>query len=59
MGLFKELSQKDAAGIGQELHQFDGELYPICQIITGDGVRQTSALIQEHAPLRTLLRGHR
>jgi len=53
MDLLEELSQRDAAEIGQGLYQFAGELYPICRSITGDGVRQTLALIQEKVPLRT------
>ena len=53
MGLLKELDQRGAAEIGQELYQFAGELYPICRSITGDGVRRTLALIQEQVPLRT------
>ena len=53
MGLLKELDQRDAAEIGQELHQFAGELYPICRSITGDGVRRTLALIQKKVPLRS------
>ena len=53
MGLLKQLDQREAAEIGQELHQFAGQLYPICRSITGDGVRQTLALIREKIPLRT------
>ena len=53
MGLLKELDQRDAAEIGQELYQFAGELYPICRSITGDGIRRTLALIQKKIPLRT------
>jgi aminopeptidase-like protein len=53
MGLLRELDQRDAAEIGQELYQFAAELYPICRSITGDGVRRTLALIQEKIPLRT------
>jgi aminopeptidase-like protein len=52
MGLLKELDRRDAAEFGRELHQFAGELFPICRSITGDGVRQTLALIQEKVPLR-------
>ena len=53
MGLLKQLDAKDAAEMGDELHQFAGELYPICRSITGDGVRRTLALIEKHMPLRT------
>jgi aminopeptidase-like protein len=34
-----------AAGVGQELHAFASQLYPICRSITGNGVRQTLDLI--------------
>lgn len=37
--------------IGQEMHRFIAGLYPICRSITGDGVRQTLAAIQERIPL--------
>ncbi len=52
MGTLRQLGQEDAAHIGQELHQFASELYPICRSITGNGVRQTLALIQGKVPLR-------
>jgi aminopeptidase-like protein len=52
MGSLRQLGQEDAAHIGQELHQFASELYPICRSITGNGVRQTLALIQGKVPLR-------
>ena len=53
MGLLRQLDAEDATQIGHELHQFAGELYPICRSITGDGVRQTLGLIEKHVPLRT------
>ncbi|HSG38120.1 MAG TPA: DUF4910 domain-containing protein, partial [Thermoanaerobaculia bacterium] len=36
---------------GEEMHRFIAGLYPICRSITGDGVRQTLAAIQERIPL--------
>lgn len=36
---------------GEEMHRFIAEAYPICRSITGDGVRQTLARIQERIPL--------
>ena len=36
---------------GAELHAFASRLYPICRSITGQGVRQSLALIGEHIPL--------
>jgi aminopeptidase-like protein len=53
MRLLKEFDQKDLARIGQELHQFAEELYPICRSITGNGIRRTLAMIQNRIPLRT------
>ncbi len=53
MGLRKELDQKDPLAIGQELHQFAAQLYPICRSITGNGIRQTLAMIQKRIPLQT------
>jgi aminopeptidase-like protein len=53
MKLLKDLDQKGADRIGGELHRFAAELYPICRSITGDGIRQTLARIQERIPLRT------
>jgi len=52
MSLLKELDQKDPAEIGGKLHRFAAELYPICRSITGDGLRQTLARIQERVPLQ-------
>ncbi|HEV2845958.1 MAG TPA: DUF4910 domain-containing protein [Thermoanaerobaculia bacterium] len=36
---------------GEEMHRFMAGLYPICRSITGNGVRQTLAAIQERIPL--------
>jgi aminopeptidase-like protein len=52
MRLLKELEQTDPAEIGRELHRFAAELYPLCRSITGDGIRQTLALIQDRIPLQ-------
>jgi aminopeptidase-like protein len=54
MGLMKHLQLKSVADIGQEMHCFAAELYPICRSITGDGIRRTLTLIQDRIPLRTL-----
>lgn len=37
--------------IGEELHRFAAELYPICRSITGAGVRETLARIEKRIPL--------
>jgi aminopeptidase-like protein len=41
----------DAARVGREMHEWMAELYPICRSITGDGVRETLALIKQQIPL--------
>lgn len=42
----------DASAIaGGDLHRFAARLYPICRSITGNGVRQTLAMIRERIPL--------
>jgi aminopeptidase-like protein len=51
MGLLQELDRRNLPEIGNELHRFAAELYPICRSITGDGIRKTLALIQERIPL--------
>jgi aminopeptidase-like protein len=45
----------DAPGadqFGPAMHRLMAELYPICRSITGDGVRQTLAIINRHVPLQ-------
>lgn len=39
------------AALGAELHGLMAELYPICRSLTGDGVRQTFAILQRELPL--------
>ncbi len=41
----------DPNGIGQEIHRFMSQLYPICRSITGNGLRCTLRMIGEHIPL--------
>lgn len=41
----------NATDVGQEMHQFISELYPICRSITGGGLRKTLHLISRHIPL--------
>jgi aminopeptidase-like protein len=40
--------------LGAEMHALVRELYPICRSITGDGVRQTLAILGRYAPLSTV-----
>jgi aminopeptidase-like protein len=48
----KYIDPADPAKTGKALHDFAASLYPICRSITGDGIRQTLAAIQERIPLR-------
>lgn len=41
----------DHLGIGDEIYALMARLYPIHRSITGDGVRRSLAILQEHAPL--------
>jgi aminopeptidase-like protein len=52
MHILNELDRRDLQEVGGELHRFATELYPICRSITGDGIRQTLALIQNRIPLQ-------
>jgi aminopeptidase-like protein len=54
MDLLKELDARDRANVGDELHRFATDLYPICRSITGNGLRQTFSEIQKLIPLRTV-----
>ena len=49
--LATELSRRDRAEVGAELHAFASELYPICRSITGDGLRSSLSRIRERVPL--------
>jgi aminopeptidase-like protein len=49
----KEIDKKSPAEIGEDLHSFAAELFPICRSITGNGLRQTLAMIRNRIPLET------
>lgn len=51
MDLLRQHDRMDPATIGEELHRFAAELFPICRSITGHGMRRTLALIQQRIPL--------
>ena len=53
MRLLKEIDKKSPAEIGEDLHGFAAELFPICRSITGNGLRQTLAMIKNRIPLET------
>lgn len=54
MHLLTELDKDDSAKVGRNLHSFAAELYPICRSITGNGIRQTLALLGNQIPLQTV-----
>ena len=54
MNLLKELDLKNLDSIGQELHGFAAQMFPICRSITGNGIRQTLKMINERIPLQTI-----
>jgi aminopeptidase-like protein len=41
----------DQKAVGEKLHRFISEMYPICRSITGNGLRETLDLIKNHVPL--------
>jgi aminopeptidase-like protein len=43
----------DFAQCGDAMHQLMTDLFPICRSITGNGVRETLRIIQQHVPLTT------
>jgi aminopeptidase-like protein len=51
VSILKEFERRDSAKIGRDLHSFAANLYPICRSITGSGIRQTLAMIQDRIPL--------
>lgn len=53
MGLLRDFDQEAPVALGEELHRFARELYPICRSITGDGLRRTLAMIRERIPVQT------
>lgn len=38
-------------GIGRKIYELSAALFPICRSITGEGVRQSLRILQEHIPL--------
>ncbi|MGA9778099.1 MAG: DUF4910 domain-containing protein [Verrucomicrobiia bacterium] len=44
-------SEWDASREGAELYRLVSELYPICRSITGNGLRESLRLLQQHVPL--------
>ena len=46
-----QLDQSNRMHDGQAMHELMTALYPICRSITGDGVRQSLAILQQEIPL--------
>jgi aminopeptidase-like protein len=51
MSVLGKIDQENRTTIGAELHQFASELFPICRSITGNGIRETLALVGKRIPL--------
>jgi aminopeptidase-like protein len=51
MSSLENVRQENQTKTGAELHQFARELFPICRSITGNGIRQTLAMIGKKIPL--------
>lgn len=45
-------TEEGAADIGGELHALVSRLFPICRSITGNGVRETLAILSEHIDIK-------
>lgn len=45
------ISLPETPALGEEMHGLMAELYPICRSLTGNGVRETLAIIQRDVPL--------
>src|SRR5262249_53264047 len=52
MRLLSTIDQQPLEHLGDQMHGFASELYPICRSITGSGIRQTLAAIQQRVPLQ-------
>lgn len=51
MDLSRLLQTQDFDRLGEEIHAFAREAFPLCRSITGDGVVQTLRLVQRQAPI--------
>jgi len=52
MNLLDELEHAGLSAQGEEMHRLAAELYPLCRSITGNGLRQTLAILGKRIPLR-------
>ncbi len=44
-------TEMNSTHLGEQAYQLIAELYPLCRSITGEGVRQTLAILRRHIPL--------
>ena len=49
-----EHSSVECAALGEAMHRFAADLYPICRSITGEGTRRTLTMIGERIPLEVI-----
>jgi aminopeptidase-like protein len=47
------LANTDASAMGDQMYEFAASLYPICRSITGNGLRETLAMVAGRIPLQT------
>ncbi len=52
MRILEKFDRIELAKVGQELHRFAADLYPICRSITGEGIQRTLAMIADRVPLQ-------
>lgn len=53
MSLLSEFDRTNATHVGEDLHAFAQELYPICRSITGNGIRSTFSHLGARIPITT------
>ncbi len=53
MSILADSKLRDEKNLGQEMHRFAADLFPICRSITGNGIRETLSQIGRRIPLKT------
>lgn len=46
--------EPDASTLGEHMHTLAARLYPLCRSLTGDGVRETLAIVRDQLPVETV-----
>jgi aminopeptidase-like protein len=46
--------EPDASTLGERMHALAARLYPLCRSLTGDGVRETLAIVRDQLPIETI-----